>query len=112
MIARSEQRFARDAADVQTGAAELLVLFDNGGLQSELPGADGGDITARSGADDDDIKFFHVLKELTCHSARSRSRSFKRVRVDPEISPVRLQETIAQVLKPFPSCSLRTLIGA
>src|SRR5260370_38972375 len=32
MIARGEQRLARDAADVQASAAKLLVLLNNGGL--------------------------------------------------------------------------------
>ena len=59
MVARGEERLARDAADVETGAAEFLVFFDDGGLESELGGADGGDIAARAGADDDDVEFIH-----------------------------------------------------
>ena len=34
-----EQRLGRDAADVQAGAAELGVFFDDGGLQAVLAGA-------------------------------------------------------------------------
>ena len=30
------KRLARDAADVETGAAQFLVFFDNGGFESEL----------------------------------------------------------------------------
>jgi len=46
MVARGQERFARDAADVSTGAAKFLVFFDKRGLQAELSGADRGDITA------------------------------------------------------------------
>ena len=60
MVARDEERFARDAADVETCSAEFLVFLDDGGFQSELAGANGGDITARAGTDDDDVKFFHA----------------------------------------------------
>ena len=59
MVAGGEKRFARDAAHVEAGAAEFLILFDDGGLESELGGADGGDIAARTGADDDDVEFIH-----------------------------------------------------
>ena len=59
MIARREQSFAWNAADVQTRAAELLFFLDKRCLQSELTGPDGGDITARSRANDNNIKFFH-----------------------------------------------------
>ena len=64
MIARSEKRFARDAAHVQACAAQFLVLFDKGGLQTELAGADRSNITARSRADDNNIKFFHMCCNL------------------------------------------------
>ncbi len=59
MIARSEERFARDAADVEAGAAEVGVFLDEGGLESELGGTDGADIAARARADDDDVEFIH-----------------------------------------------------
>ena len=54
-LARLEQRLARDAADVQAGAAERGVLLDAGDAHAELGGADGGDVAARSGADDDQV---------------------------------------------------------
>ena len=61
MIARREQRFARDAADVETSATELLVFFDERGFQAELTGADGRDVSAWTGADNYDIKFVHPV---------------------------------------------------
>ena len=56
MIARREERLARDATDVQAGAAEFLVFLDDRGLQPELRGANRRDITAGAGADDDKVK--------------------------------------------------------
>ena len=52
-----EQRLGRDAAPVQAGAAEHRRALDDRGLQPELRGADGGDVAAGSGADDDDVVF-------------------------------------------------------
>ena len=66
MVAGGEKRFARDAADVEAGAAEFFIFFDDGGLESELGGADGGDIAARTGADDDDVEFIHGKMKLGC----------------------------------------------
>ena len=60
MIARREKRFARDAAHVQTGAAQFLLFLHKACFQSELTGADGGNITSRSGPDDYNVKFFHT----------------------------------------------------
>src|ERR1700722_2692858 len=50
-----QQRFRRDTADVETGAAESGVLLDHGGLQAKLRRAKGADIAARTGTDDDEI---------------------------------------------------------
>src|SRR4029077_12021384 len=61
MIARSEQRLAWDAANIETGAAQIFVFFENGRLQSELAGTNRGDVAARSGANDNDVKFFHMV---------------------------------------------------
>jgi hypothetical protein len=54
-MARFEQRLARNAADAQAGAAEHLFLFDAGDVQAELGRANGGDVTAGTCADDDEI---------------------------------------------------------
>ena len=56
MVAGGEKRFARDATDVQASAAEFLVFLDDRGAQSELCGANRGDISAGAGADDDEVK--------------------------------------------------------
>ena len=83
MVARSEERLARDAPDVQTGAAEFLVLLDDGRFQAKLRRANRRDVTAGSRADDDDIKFIHV----TCQSTRicKRDRLLGRERCSEDI---------------------------
>ena len=53
-----EQRLGRNAAPDQAGAAERLLLLDDGHLLAELRGADRGDVAARAGADHDDIVAF------------------------------------------------------
>ena len=59
MVARSEERLARDATDVEAGAAEFLVFLDDGRFQTQLRRANRRDVAAGSRADDDDIKFIH-----------------------------------------------------
>ena len=51
---RAKQCLGRDAAPVEADAAEILALDDRG-LEAELRGADGGDIAAGTGAEDDEI---------------------------------------------------------
>ena len=51
-----EQRLGRNAAPVEAGAAERRLALDDGGLQAELRGANGGDVPAGAGADDDDVE--------------------------------------------------------
>ena len=55
MLRRRQQRLGRNAADVDARAAERLVHLDANGGQPELRGTNGGDITARAAADDDDV---------------------------------------------------------
>ena len=50
-----EQRLGRDAAPQQTGPAERFLLLDDRDVQAELRGADGGDVAAGAGADDDHV---------------------------------------------------------
>ena len=50
-----QQRLRRDAADVQASAAEGRALLDHGGFQPKLRRADGADIAAGAGADDDKV---------------------------------------------------------
>jgi hypothetical protein len=45
-----QQRLGRDAADVQAGAAEESVFFNEGGLQAVLAGANRGGVSGRSAA--------------------------------------------------------------
>src|SRR5581483_2150142 len=53
-----QQLFGGNTATQQTSAAEVFIFFDNGGFQTNLGGADGGDVTARPRANHCDIKFF------------------------------------------------------
>ena len=53
-----EQGLGRDAAAVQAGAAEEGILLDDGGLETELAGADGGDVAAGTGAENRDVEDF------------------------------------------------------
>jgi hypothetical protein len=50
-----QQRLRWNAADVEAGAAEGLVLLDQRRLESKLRGPDRADIAARAGADDNEI---------------------------------------------------------
>ena len=61
MIARSEKCFAWDTAYVQTSATQFLVFFDKGGLQPELACSDRSNVAARPRANDNNIKFFHIV---------------------------------------------------
>ena len=54
-LARVQQRLRRDAADIEAGAAMGRALLHHGHLHAELCGADGADIAAGAGADDDEI---------------------------------------------------------
>ena len=51
---RTQQRLGRDAAPVEADAAQILALDDRG-LQAELRRADGSDIAAGAGTEDDEI---------------------------------------------------------
>jgi hypothetical protein len=51
-VGDAEDRLGRDAGVVQAPATDPVRL-DHGGLHSQLRGPDGGDITARAGADHD-----------------------------------------------------------
>ena len=58
-LAGMQQRLGRDAADIEAGAAMGGALLHHRDLHAELRGADGADIAAGSGADDDQIKLGH-----------------------------------------------------
>ena len=65
LVGGVDQRLGRDAADGEAGAAGLLRLDDHG-VDAELAGADGADIAARTGADDEQLagNFLHQLNLL------------------------------------------------
>ena len=54
-LGRAQQRLGRDAAPVQADAAEIIAL-DDGRLEAELGRADGGDVAAGAGADDQNVE--------------------------------------------------------
>ena len=62
----AQQRLGRDAADVQAGTAEtrfalrigIGVGFGASGVETELGGADGGDIATRTTTDNEYIELF------------------------------------------------------
>ena len=54
-----EEGLGRDAADVEAGATEGIVLFYEGHLEAELGGLDGGDIATGTGTDYDEIELRH-----------------------------------------------------
>jgi hypothetical protein len=53
-LGRAEQRLGRDAPPIEADAAELLALDDRD-VQAELRRANGSDIAAGAGAEDDKI---------------------------------------------------------
>ena len=59
-----QENFGGNAADVQASAAEKGIFFDDGGFQAPLRGADGGDVAARSAADDHEIVFSQTSPPL------------------------------------------------
>src|SRR5205823_13895331 len=52
-LRRMQQRLRGDAADIEAGAAEGLLLLDHRHLHAELRRADRADIAAGAGTDDD-----------------------------------------------------------
>jgi hypothetical protein len=67
----------RDAAPVEARAAQLLLL-DDGGLEAELRGADRGNVAARAGAHDDELKVLaigHGGTRVSCGRTRGASRT-------------------------------------
>ena len=60
-LAGLQQGLGRDTAPVQADAAQVLTL-DDGDLLPQLAGADGGDIAARAGTDDDKVEFCRLRR--------------------------------------------------
>src|SRR4029077_14696372 len=86
VLARVEQRLARDAADVQTRDAERDVLLDADDVHAELRGPDGAGVSRRARADDDEVD---ALGHQTSSRSRAGSsrRSFTRTRKVTACSP-------------------------
>ncbi len=61
-LGRMQQRLRRHAPDIEAGAAERCVLLDHRDLHAELRGAHRADISARTGADDNEIVGGHDWK--------------------------------------------------
>ena len=64
VFAEVEQRFCRDAADVEAGAAEGGAFLDEGDLETELRGAEGAHVAAGAGADDGNVKGIHKTYKI------------------------------------------------
>jgi hypothetical protein len=54
-LRRTQQRLGRDAAPIEANAAQIFAL-DDGRRKAKLRGADGGDVSAGAGTDDDDVE--------------------------------------------------------
>ena len=52
-----EERLGGNASPKQAGAAQGLLFLDDGDFEAELGGADGGHVSAGTGADDHDVIF-------------------------------------------------------
>ena len=50
-----QQSFCGDAANVEAGAAELVLFFNEAGLQTKLAGAESGRVSAGASADDGNV---------------------------------------------------------
>ena len=74
-----QENFGGDAAHVQASAAEKGIFFDDGDLQAPLRGANGGDVSARSAADDHDIVFSQTSPPPAILRDLRRFRSWKDV---------------------------------
>ena len=72
-----QQRLRRNAADIEAGAAEGGALLDHRGFQPELRRANGADIAAGAGADDDEVvRHMAITYRLSLPGLSRQSRSF------------------------------------
>src|SRR6202035_1677337 len=89
------QRLGRNAAPVQANAAEVGFFHDRG-LEAELCGANGGDVAAGTGADDDDVEgcvgHFQSLSNPRCNRVASPSTHTKQ-----RPNPIRSTSTRFQI---------------
>lgn len=52
-----QKRLGRDATNVETGTTKSTTLFDASGFETKLSSFNGGDVTAGTTTDDDDVVF-------------------------------------------------------
>jgi hypothetical protein len=78
-IGMVQENFGGDAADVQASAAEKGIFFDDGNFQAPLRGANAGDVSARSAADDHNIVFSQTSPPPKAVQRAKRFRSWKDV---------------------------------
>ena len=74
-----EHRLRGDAADIEAGAAELVALLDDGGLQAKLAATDRAVVPAGTGADDDDVVALAHEMSASDRSGASYTRLARRV---------------------------------
>ena len=106
-----QQHLGGNAADVQAGAAEKAVLLDDQRLQSPLRGANGGDVAARSAADDRQIVFCQAqpprLKSLCClqpsilATARRAPQPGQALAQHARLFDIRINQTCGPVVHPL-----------
>ena len=63
-VSGPQHEFGRDAGVVEAAAPEAVAL-DHRGAHAELRGADGGDVAAGTGADDDAVELSHDAFSVT-----------------------------------------------
>ena len=68
-----EQRLGRNAAPVEAGAAERRRALDDRGPETELRGADGGNVAACARANHDDVVCRFAMAGVTSPSSRIRT---------------------------------------
>src|SRR5215218_452726 len=75
-VGDAQEGLGGDAGVVEAAAADG-VLLDHGGAHSELGGADGGDVAARTRADDDAVvgAFRHLAVEPSTRTQKRRTRA-------------------------------------
>src|SRR5262249_43274726 len=86
VLARVEQRLARNAPDVEARPPERHVLLDARDAHTQLRRADGPRVARRPGADDDEVE---AIRHQTSSRSRAGSsrRSFTRTRKVTACSP-------------------------
>jgi hypothetical protein len=64
-MGRMQQRLRRDASNIETGTTKSATLFDASSFETKLSGFNGGDVTARTTTDDNDVVFIRSGSETS-----------------------------------------------